>query len=171
MRCFHCENTAKKFQKNALVKNGGVGHFFWAGVLSTADFPVSQTPTPHRYPIHEHRVPSHLACNLSAPLSTTKTSLSVSNSEKTEVSIKKGLLMPDYKHAVGPAIDKELTKMFVTYQALVLINKQDIPPGCSFFRFFLFLKPKFLPIFIIITILIMITILIIIVWNQEDVSY
>jgi hypothetical protein len=32
LRCFHCENTAKKFQKNALVKNGGVGHFFWAGV-------------------------------------------------------------------------------------------------------------------------------------------
>jgi len=29
---FHCENTAKKFQKNALVKNGGVGHFFLAGV-------------------------------------------------------------------------------------------------------------------------------------------
>jgi hypothetical protein len=53
--------------------------------------------------------------------------------------------MPAYKHAVGPALDKELTKMFVTYQALVLINKSDIPPGCSFFRFFLFLKLKFLP--------------------------
>ena len=53
--------------------------------------------------------------------------------------------MPEYKHAVGPALDKELTKMFVTYQALVLINKNDIPPGCSFFRFFLFLKLKFLP--------------------------
>ena len=53
--------------------------------------------------------------------------------------------MPDYKHAVGPALDKGLTKMFITYQALVLINKQDIPPGCSFFRFFLFLKLKFLP--------------------------
>ena len=53
--------------------------------------------------------------------------------------------MPEYKHAVGPALDKELTKMFVTYQALVLINKRDIPPGCSFFRFFLFLKLKFLP--------------------------
>ena len=48
--------------------------------------------------------------------------------------------MQAYKHAVGPALDKELTKMFVTYQALVLINKSDIPPGCSFFRFFLFLK-------------------------------
>ena len=73
--------------------------------------------------------------------------------------------MLDYKHAVGPTLDKELTKMFVTYQALVLINKQDIPPGCSFFRFFLFLKLKFLPI------ITTITILIIIVWNQEDVSY
>jgi hypothetical protein len=69
----------------------------------------------------------------------------VSDSEQTEFSIKKGLLMPNYKHAVGPALDKELTKMFVTYQALVLINKRDIPPGCSFFRFFLFLKLKFLP--------------------------
>jgi hypothetical protein len=106
---------------------------------------LTPTPAPHRYPIHEHRVPSHLACNLSAPPSTTKTSLSISTSEQTEFSIKKGLLMPDYKHAVGPALDKELTKMFVTYQALVLINKQDIPPGCSFFRFFLFLKLKFLP--------------------------
>jgi len=48
--------------------------------------------------------------------------------------------MPAYKHAVGPALDKELTKMFVTYQALVLITKSDIPPGCSFFRFFLFLS-------------------------------
>ena len=38
--------------------------------------------------------------------------------------------MPAYKHAVGTALDKELTKMFVTYQALVLINKSDIPPGC-----------------------------------------
>jgi len=106
---------------------------------------LTPTPPPHRYPIHEHRVPPHLACNLSAPPGTTKTSLSVSDSEQTEFSIKKGLLMPNYKHAVGPALDKELTKMFVTYQALVLINKQDIPPGCSFFRFFLFLKLKFLP--------------------------
>ena len=103
------------------------------------------TPPPHRYPIHEHRIPSHLAYNLSAPPGSTKTSLSVSTSEQTEFSIKKGLLMPEYKHAVGPAIDKELTKMFVTYQALVLINKSDIPPGSSFFRFFLFLKLKFLP--------------------------
>ena len=64
----------------------------------TADFPVSDTaiatrpisakfspdltptPPPHRYPIHEYRVPSHLACNLS----TTKTSLSISTSEPTE---------------------------------------------------------------------------------------
>ena len=53
--------------------------------------------------------------------------------------------MPDYKHAVGPAIEKELTKMFITYNALELINKQDIPPGSTFFRFFLFLKLKFLP--------------------------
>ena len=35
-------NTAKKFQKNALVKNGGVGHFFWAGVTETGtEAPVS----------------------------------------------------------------------------------------------------------------------------------
>jgi hypothetical protein len=106
---------------------------------------LTPAPPPHRYPIHEHRIPSHLACNLSAPPGSTKTSLSVSTSEQTEFSIKKGLLMPEYKHAVGPALDKELTKMFVTYQALVLINKRDIPPGCSFFRFFLFLKLKFLP--------------------------
>jgi hypothetical protein len=31
------------------------------------------------------------------------------------------------------------------YQALVLINRKDIPPDCTFFRFFLFLKLKFLP--------------------------
>jgi hypothetical protein len=53
--------------------------------------------------------------------------------------------MPNNKHAVGPALDKELTKIFVTYQALVLINKQDILFGCTFFRFFLFQKIKFLP--------------------------
>lgn len=53
--------------------------------------------------------------------------------------------MDDYKHAVGPTLDKELTKMFKTYQALALINKKDIPPGSTFFHFFAFLKLKFLP--------------------------
>jgi len=106
---------------------------------------LNPTPTPHRYPIHEHRVPSHLACNLSTPQDTTKSSLFVSDSEETEFSIKKGLLMKDYRHAVGPAITKELTKMFVTYNVLTLINRLDIPPDATFFRFFLFLKLKFLP--------------------------
>ena len=108
-----------------------------------------ETPTPplRRYPVHQHRVPAHLACSLPILPDTTKSSLSVSNSEQSEFSIKKGLMMPDYRHAVGPAIDKELTKMFITYKALVLINKKDIPPSSTFFRFFLFLflKLKFLP--------------------------
>ena len=103
------------------------------------------TPPPRRYPVHQHRVPAHLACSLPTLSDTTKSSLSVSNSEQSEFSIKKGLMMPDYKHAVGPAIDIELTKMFITYKALVLINKTDIPPSSTFFRFFLFLKLKFLP--------------------------
>jgi hypothetical protein len=34
LRHFHSEHTTKKFHKKALVKNGGVGHFFWAGVLT-----------------------------------------------------------------------------------------------------------------------------------------
>jgi len=53
--------------------------------------------------------------------------------------------MKDYRHAVVPAITKELTKMFVTYNVLTLINRLDIPPDATFFRFFLFLKLKFLP--------------------------
>jgi len=48
--------------------------------------------------------------------------------------------MQDYKHE----LTKELTKMFITYKALTFINKQDIPPDATFFRFFLFLKLKFL---------------------------
>jgi len=79
------------------------------------------------------------------PPDTTARSLSVSDSEKTEFTIKKGLLMEDYKHAVQPAINKELTKMFLTYNALQFINKTDIPADAIFFRFFLFLKLKFLP--------------------------
>jgi hypothetical protein len=35
--------------------------------------------------------------------------------------------------------------MFITYKALVFINKTDIPPRSTFFRFFMFLKLKFLP--------------------------
>ena len=106
---------------------------------------LTPTPPPRRYPIHTHRVPSHLACNLNTLPVTTKSSLFVSSSEQTEFSIKKGLLMQDYKHAVGPAINKELTKMFITYKALVFIDKSDIVQGAPFFRFFMFLKLKFLP--------------------------
>jgi hypothetical protein len=64
-------------------------------------------PPTHRYPIHTHRAPSHLACNLSTLPETTKASLFLSNSEETEFSIKKGLLMKDYKHAVGPALHRD----------------------------------------------------------------
>jgi hypothetical protein len=85
---------------------------------------LTPTPPPRRYPIHTHRVPSHLACNLNTLPATTKSTLFVSSSEPTEFSIKKGLLMEDYKHAVGPAINKELTKMFVTYKALTF-NKYE----------------------------------------------
>ena len=53
--------------------------------------------------------------------------------------------MENYKHAVQPAIQKELTKMFITYKALHFINKSNIPPNAVFFRFFLFLKLKFFP--------------------------
>ena len=53
--------------------------------------------------------------------------------------------MTDYKDAVGPALNKELTKMFVTYKALVLIDRSEVPPDATFFRFFCFLKNKFLP--------------------------
>jgi len=53
--------------------------------------------------------------------------------------------MEDYKHAVQPAINEELTKMFVTYKALQFINKTAITADATFFRFFLFLKLKFLP--------------------------
>jgi hypothetical protein len=55
------------------------------------------------------------------------------------------MLMENYKHAVIPAIQRELTKMFITYKVLHFINKPDIPPNAVFFRFFLFLKLKFLP--------------------------
>jgi hypothetical protein len=99
-------------------------------------------PSTHRYPIHTHRTPSHLACNLSTLPETTKTSLFLSNSEETEFSIKKGLLMTDYKHAVEPALNKELTKMFVTYNALVLIDRSEVPPDATFCQFFCFLKKE-----------------------------
>lgn len=54
--------------------------------------------------------------------------------------------MEDYKHAVQPAITKELTKMFLTYKALLFINKTDVPADGKFFRFFLFSKLKSLQI-------------------------
>ena len=66
------------------------------------------TPSTHRYPIHTHRAPSQLARNLSTLPETTKTSLFLSNSKETEFSIKKGLLMTDYKHAVGPALNQDV---------------------------------------------------------------
>jgi hypothetical protein len=47
-----------------------------------------------------------------------------------EFTIKKAILMENYKHAVIPAIQRELKKMFTTYKVL-------------HFRFFLFLKLKF----------------------------
>ena len=62
---------------------------------------------------------------------TTATSLSTTTSEKTEFTIKKALLMIDYKHAVAPAIAKELTKMFVTYRALVFVDRAAIPPNAA----------------------------------------
>ena len=101
--------------------------------------------TAHRYPIHRHRTPAHLAYNMALITATTATSLSTTTSEKTEFTIKKALLMVDYKHAVAPAIAKELTKMFVTYRALVFVDRAAIPPDAVFFRFFLILKLKFLP--------------------------
>ncbi len=71
--------------------------------------PTSTVLAPsRRYPIHEHRVPSHLACNLTVPPGTTKTTLHVST-EVTEFSLKKALLLTDYKHAVIPAVNKVLT--------------------------------------------------------------
>jgi len=35
--------------------------------------------------------------------------------------------------------------MFVTYKALVLIDRSEVPSDATFFRFFCFLKNKFLP--------------------------
>jgi hypothetical protein len=97
--------------------------------------------------IHDHRVPPHLACNLTVPPGTTKTSLHVYTEEVTEFSLKKALLLKDYKHAVIPTLNKELTltKMFITYEVITFIHKQDIPPNATFFRLFLLLKLKFLP--------------------------
>ena len=133
-----------------------------------ADFPIPNSATPatghsnlrtsaqhfpnsepsqfeHRFPTRSHRVPSRFACSASTTPHTTPSSLFASKSEQAEFSIKKGLLMDNYKHAVGPAITKELTKMFVTYKVLHFINKTDVPPDAVFFRFFCFLKLKFLP--------------------------
>jgi len=45
--------------------------------------------------------------------------------------------MENYKHAVQPAIHREVTKMFIACKALHFIP--------VFFRFFLFLKLKFFP--------------------------
>ena len=53
--------------------------------------------------------------------------------------------MDTYKHAVEPAIYKELTKMFNTYEALEFVDKTSIPRDAMFYRFFMFLKLKFLP--------------------------
>jgi len=41
--------------------------------------------------------------------------------------------MKDYKHAVGPALTKELTKMFVAYKALVHIDRSEVPSDATYF--------------------------------------
>jgi hypothetical protein len=94
-----------------------------------ADFPIPNSATPatghsnlrtsaqhfpnsepsqfeHRFPTRSHRVPSRFACSASTTPHTTPSSLFASKSEQAEFSIKKGLLMDNYKHAVGPAITK-----------------------------------------------------------------
>jgi len=43
--------------------------------------------------------------------------------------------MEDYKHAVQPAIHKDITKIFLTFKALHFINKTGIPADAIFFRF------------------------------------
>ena len=86
----------------------------------------------HHYPIHTHRAPSHLACNLSTLPETTKTSLFLSNSEETQFFIIKGLLMKDYKHAVRPALNKELTQIRSPSRchilSVLLFSQEQIPP-------------------------------------------
>jgi len=116
-------------------------------VSSNRDLVPNLSPTPfqHRYPIHQHRLPAHLACNVISSEDTTQSSLFTTDSEKSEFTIKKAMLMENYKHEVIPAIQRELTKMFTTYKVLHFINKPDIPPNAVFFRFFLFLKLKFFP--------------------------
>ena len=53
--------------------------------------------------------------------------------------------MDGYSHAVMPALAKEMEKMFVTYKALQFVSQTDIPSNAIYYRFFLFLKLKFLP--------------------------
>ena len=48
------------------------------------------------------------------------------NSEQAEFSIKKGLLMDNYKYAVAPAIKTELTKMFIP--PVLHVPKAQISP-------------------------------------------
>jgi hypothetical protein len=112
---------------------------------AATDNPLAPSPAPHRYPIHRHRIPSHLVANMALITETTASSLSTTTSEKSEFTIKKALLMENYSHAVYPAIAKEMTKMFITYRALTFVDRSEIPPEAVFFRFFLFLKLKFLP--------------------------
>ena len=106
---------------------------------SSRRYPL-RTPVPHPN-YADYDMTAHSA---SIP-TTTKHTLAVTTSQKSEFSIKKGYLMESYKHAVGPAIHKELTKMFKTYQALEIVDRSTIPPNAVFYRFFLFLKLKFLP--------------------------
>ncbi len=49
---------------------------------------------------------------------TTESHLFLSEGQTTEFSIKKGLAMDGYSHAVMPALAKEMEKMFVNYKAL-----------------------------------------------------
>jgi len=96
---------------------------------------------PSTRPTRPHTIPSRFALISN----TTPNTLTISTSEKAEFSIKKALLMENYKHAVLPAINKELTKMFLTYKALVFVDQSDIPSNAIFYRFFLFIKLKFFP--------------------------
>jgi hypothetical protein len=52
--------------------------------------------------------------------------------------------MNGYSHVVISALAKEMEKMLVTYNALQFVQQADIPSNAIYYRFFLFLKLKFL---------------------------
>jgi hypothetical protein len=105
--------------------------------------PISSYDTSR--PTRKHKVPARFALTAELLSGTTASSLFISESQKPEFSVKKGLAMANYSHAVGPAIDKEMKKMFITYKALKFVDKADIPTNAIYYRFFMFLKLKFLP--------------------------